>query len=257
MTVDVSVIIMAYNEAHSVQVVLEELDQEMQDSDYRHETIVVDDGSTDGTDEKALAYARGRDHVRVISHRENRGIGEVYRTGFAAASGTYITFLPADGQFPARIVREFVGLIGSTDLVLGYLPNRRSSLIARLLSTLERGMYRVLFGPLPQFQGILMFRRGALETLGVHVGGRGWQMLMDLIVRASRAQYRIISVPNVLRPRVAGRSKVTNLRHVWANLKQAAMLRWRLWRRPVDASAARQRDAACEQPLTTSHRSRL
>jgi dolichol-phosphate mannosyltransferase len=253
-TVDVSVIIMAYNERQSVRSVLEELDQEMADSGYRHEIVVVNDGSTDGTGDEALAYAKGRSHVRVLSHPTNRGIGEVYRTGFAAATGAYISFLPADGQFPARIIREFVPLMSTHDLVLGYLPNRRSSTIAKLLSRVERLLYRTLFGPLPAFQGILMFKRGALESLRVHVGGRGWQMLMDLIVRARRAGYRVVSVPNELRPRMAGTSKVTNLRHVWANLKQAMLLRWRLWRDPVPAAASRGVLAAPEHLFETINR---
>lgn len=244
---------MAYNEGQSVRGVLEELDAEMADSGYRHETIVVDDGSTDATRAEALAYAGGRGHVRVLSHPRNRGIGEVYRTGFAAATGTNISFLPADGQFPAGIIREFVPLMRSYDLVLGYLPNRRSSPLAAAFSRIERLMYRVLFGRLPDFQGILMFRRGSLESLGVCVGGRGWQMLMDLIVRAQRAGYRIVSVPNELRPRAAGTSKVTNVRHVWANLRQAARLRWRLWRHPVGKAGAT-RPNASEHLLRTTNR---
>ena len=233
MNPDVSVIIMAFNEGASLRSVLEELDGEMSSTSFRHEVIVVNDGSTDETEAVALSYSRAAPHVRVISHPTNRGIGEVYRSGFGAATGTYISFLPADGQFPASIIREFVPLMAAHDLVLGYLPNRRSSWLAKLLSRAERLLYLTLFGPLPAFQGILMFRRGALESLGVRVGGRGWQMLMDLIVRARHAGYRILSVPNQLRPRVAGESKVTNLRHVWANLQQAAELRIRLWRQPV------------------------
>jgi hypothetical protein len=178
----------------------------------------------------------------------------VYRTGFAAATGTCISFLPADGQFPARIIRDFLPLMNSNDLVLGFLPSRQSSAVAKALSHVERWLYRVLFGPLPPFQGILMFRRGALEALGVYVGGRGWQMLMDLIVRSRRAGYRIVSVPNELRPRVAGASKVTNLRHVWANLQQAAMLRWRLWRDPVSFEACRSSPTAPDQVLRPINR---
>jgi hypothetical protein len=174
----------------------------------------------------------------VLSHRTNRGIGEVYRTGFGAAVGTYVSFLPADGQFPANIIREFAHLMRSNDLVLGFLPDQRRSVSAKLLSLLERSLYAALFGRMPRFQGILMFRRGALEALNVKLGGRGWQMLMELIVRAQRAGYRIISVPNELRPRKVGTSKVTNLRHLWANLTQAIAIRWRLWRSPIDPRQA-------------------
>jgi glycosyltransferase involved in cell wall biosynthesis len=249
--IDVSVIIMAFNEAPSVLPVLQELDTEMGIGQFSHEVIVVNDGSTDETERVSLAYADGHPHVRVISHSENRGIGEVYRTGFTAARGTYISFLPADGQFPARIIREFAMQMATNDLVLGYLPARQSSAAAKLLSKLERGLYRMLFGRLPAFQGVLMFRRGALESLGVRLGGRGWQVLMELIVRACKADYRIVSVPHELRPRLAGTSKVTNLRHVWANLRQAAAIRWRLSRFPVRRSVQRQWEAQSSSPPTT------
>ena len=49
------------------------------------EVIVVDDGSSDGTD-KVLA-ALGDSTVRVIDHRANRGKGAAVRTGLAAARG--------------------------------------------------------------------------------------------------------------------------------------------------------------------------
>jgi glycosyltransferase involved in cell wall biosynthesis len=234
---DVSVVIMAYNEGSSITGVLSELDQAMAEGQYSHEIIVVNDGSTDATEQEALAYARTRSWVRVLSHATNRGIGEVYRTGFGAAVGTYVSFLPADGQFPARIIREFAELMKSYDLVLGYLPDQRRSLAAKALSLLERALYGLLFGRMPKFQGILMFKRGALESLDVKLGGRGWQVLMELIVRAQRAGYRIISVPNELRPRAVGISKVANIRHLWANFIQAMAIRWRLWRSPIHAGS--------------------
>lgn len=237
MTPDVSIIIMAYNEGRSIRGVLDELDREMAQAGCSYETIVVNDGSSDSTEREALEYAKSRPWVQVVSHQSNRGIGEVYRTGFGAAEGTLVSFLPADGQFPARIIRDFVPLMQTHDLVLGYLPNQRRSAVAELLSAIERLLYTLLFGRMPQFQGILMFKRRALETLGVTLGGRGWQVLMELIIRAQRAGYRIVSVPNELRPRTSGVSKVTNLRHVWANLWQALAIRWRLWRSPVRIEA--------------------
>lgn len=236
--IDISIIIMAYNEELAVTGVLRELDEEMARSPFTYEIVLVDDGSTDRTESCARSYAQAAAHMRVISHPVNRGIGEVYRTGFGAAQGRLISFLPADGQFPARLIREFASLMASHDLVMGYIPQHKRSIAGSLLSRVERLLYAVLFGRLPPFQGILMFKNGAIESLGVQVGGRGWQMLMDLVVRAQRAGYRMTSVPHELRERTAGASKVTNLRHVWANLRQALAIRWRLWLRPVRRGSA-------------------
>ena len=83
-------------------------------------------------------------------------------------------------------------------------------------------------GPLPRFQGILMFRRTVCERIPLTSVGRGWAVLMELIVRASQAGYRMRSVPIELRPRRSGSSKVQNLRTISSNLRQVLTLRCRL-----------------------------
>lgn len=225
-SVTVSIIVMAYNEATTVSGVLNEIDSTMRSAACAYEVIVVDDGSCDGTGQIADGAAQRLHAIRVLHHPTNRGIGEVYRSGFQAATGKYLTFLPADGQFPAGIVADFVPLMSNADLVLGYLPNIRRSPVAMVLSWMERSLYWAMFGRLPRFQGIMMFRRSMLEELGVKLGGRGWGVLMEIIVRAERSQLKIVSVPTSLRPRISGKSKVNNLRNIRANLDQAIAL-WR------------------------------
>lgn len=221
---DVSIIVMAYNEAATLSGVLCEIDAAMHSCASSYEVVVVDDGSSDGTDRVADEAAHRLSSVTVLHHPTNLGIGEVYHSGFQAATGTYLTFLPADGQFPASIVTDFMPLMRNADLVLGYLPDIRRSPAATVLSWMERSLYWVMFGPLPPFQGIMMFRRTMLEELGVKPGGRGWGVLMEIVVRAKRAGLKIVSVPTSLRPRISGKSKVNNLRSIRANLDQAVAL---------------------------------
>jgi hypothetical protein len=139
--------------------------------------------------------------------------------------GSLVTFFPADGQFPASIIPDFFGAASRADIVLGYLPDRRSALLARTLSWGERVLYRCLFGPLPKFQGILMFHRRLLGEVQLKSDGRGWAVLMEFIVRCSRAGYQIVSRPTTVRPRLSGESKVNNIRTVYANLRQIVALR--------------------------------
>lgn len=237
-TVDISVIVMAYNEAATVAGVLGEIEAVMEVAPYTYEIIVVDDGSSDATGAIAEAAVRGRASVRVLHHQTNLGIGEVYRSGFGAAKGEFLTFLPADGQFPATIVPEFAGRMADADLVLGYLPGVKRSILATALSLAERSLYRMMFGHLPRFQGIMMFRRALLTELGVKLGGRGWGVLMEIIVRAVSCDKVVISVPTLLRDRTSGSSKVNNLRSVRANLMQAAALWWSLHFTPRRSEAS-------------------
>lgn len=216
---------MAYNEADSLKIVADEITAAVQRLGIEYELLIIDDGSTDGTGQIADDLARQSQQVRVIHHTPNGGLGAVYRTGFAEARGLYLTFFPADGQFPASSIEQLLAAMPSQDMVLGYIPRRAGMVLSRMLSLLERLLYRALFGSLPTFQGVLMFRRGLLEKIELESEGRGWAVLMELIIRTSRGGYRVTSIPTGIRPRLAGHSKVNNLRTIWANLIQVLELR--------------------------------
>ncbi|MGH7721074.1 MAG: glycosyltransferase family 2 protein [Gemmatimonadaceae bacterium] len=224
----VSVMVMAYNETDSLESVVQEIASTLKGADLAHEIVIVDDGSTDGTGVEAERLSAAVPQVRVIHHRPNQGLGAVYRTGFREARGDFLTFFPADGQFPASIITQFVPLLARADMVLGYLPRRNGSMLAKGLSRVERLLYRLLFGPLPAFQGILMFRRAILGEIELRSSGRSWVVLMELIIRASRAGYRLHSVPTAVRPRMSGASKVNNVRTIWTSVRELTRLRRRL-----------------------------
>lgn len=223
-----TVAIMTYNEVATLEAVVRELDEAAAALGCPYEILIVDDGSRDGSAELADDLARRKPAVRVAHHETNRGIGYVLRTGIREARGAVLTFFPADGQCPAEILGQFYPLMADHDLVLGYIPKRENPWLAIVLSKLERWLLRLLFGPMPDFQGIFMFRRSLLDRFELVSEGRGWILQMELIIRARRAGARIINRPTGVRARVSGQSKVTNLRSVLANLKQIAVLFWRL-----------------------------
>ncbi len=219
-----SVVVLAYNEEVNLAPSVDEILAELGRLDVSWELLLVDDGSTDGTGALIDAYAR-RPGVRAIHHPRNLGLGGGYRTGFAEARGDYLTFFPADGQFPPAIIGQFLPRMADHDLVLGYLPERRGNLIGRGLSLAERAAYRALLGPMPRFQGIFMIRRALLADIPLRSQGRGWAVVMELILRTHRARHRVVSVPTRVRPRLSGASKVNNLRTIVANARQLLALR--------------------------------
>lgn len=218
-------VVMAYNEAENLRATVEELVAALEVLAVPYELLIIDDGSSDATGSVADRLAKEYPRARVLHHESNRGLGGVYRSGFAQSRGRLVTFFPADGQFPAAIIPEFFQAASEADLVLGYIPDRNDSLVARVLSWGERALYRLLFGPIPEFQGIVMFHRHILEDVKLRSDGRGWAILMEFIVRSSRSGYRIVSRRTTIRPRRSGESKVNNLRTIHANLRQIVALR--------------------------------
>ncbi len=223
-----SVVILAYNEKENTETVLREFSTTLKDLKITYELVFIDDGSTDGTGTLADEIAAAIPCMKVHHHEKNQGLGGAYRTGFSLARGEYVTFYPADGQFSSRLIERYIGLMDSSDLVLGYIPGRTCSTIARALSAMEKMLYRLLFGHFPNFQGILMFRASLLKKIELKSRGRGWAILMEFILKTIKGGYRVNYVATEVRPRLGGHSKVLNLRTIWANLSQIIMLRFYL-----------------------------
>jgi glycosyltransferase involved in cell wall biosynthesis len=87
----VSVILPVYNQAHYLP---EALDGVFAQTYPHYELIVVNDGSTDGTD-RVLADYQQRYDFTVIT-QENRGLPRALNTGFARARGEYLTWTSSD-----------------------------------------------------------------------------------------------------------------------------------------------------------------
>lgn len=234
----ISVMVAAYNEEASIAMVIQEAVMVLDGTGHDYEVLVIDDGSTDTTGAVADDMADRLDRVTVIHHNRNRGLGVCYRTAFDRVRFEYVTVLPGDGEIPASTITAFLASVGDADVVLGFLPegkfksdgkpDRRS----RFLSGAERMLYRFLFGTFPRFQGTLLFRRQLLDDLPLYSSGRGWMIMVELLIRASRAGYEMIAVPIEMRPRVAGKSKVKNLRMSAIMFLQLVRLRMHmLWER--------------------------
>ena len=90
-----SVIVPVFNERTTVAEVIRRIRAVKLPLDL--EVIVVDDGSSDGTD-KVLA-AVGDSTVRVINHPQNRGKGAAIRTGMGAVRGDLVLIQDADLEY--------------------------------------------------------------------------------------------------------------------------------------------------------------
>ena len=63
------------------------------------EVIVIDDGSSDRTSEIGKELSEEYEGVKLIRHKENRGIGSAVNTGISNSSKTWVFYTDCDGQF--------------------------------------------------------------------------------------------------------------------------------------------------------------
>src|SRR5690349_25077583 len=94
----VTIVLPAYNEAgvleENIGIIVGHL--ETLRSKYRFEVIVVNDGSRDETGRIADQLATRHSQLRVIHHPSNFGLGQAFKTAFAASRGDYVVTLDVD-----------------------------------------------------------------------------------------------------------------------------------------------------------------
>ena len=144
----------------------------------------------------------------------NGGLGAVYRTGFAQARGDLLTFFPADGQFPAVHPGDVRARhADGHDIVLGYVPQRRDSLAGAPALRRRAAPLSPAVRPAAALPGRVHGpTRRSSRGMPLRSEGRGWAIVMELLVRAARAGWRMESLPTPRSaPRRSGVSKVQNV----------------------------------------------
>jgi glycosyltransferase involved in cell wall biosynthesis len=98
----ISVIIPTYNRVHLIgKAIKSVLNQTYQD----FEIIVVDDGSTDNTEEVVKSFTDIKIHY--ICHKHNRGASAARNTGIKVSRGEYIAFLDSDDEWlPEKLDKQ-------------------------------------------------------------------------------------------------------------------------------------------------------
>ena len=133
----VTVIVPAYNESATIAEDVRRIRAAFSDSP-KLQLLVINDGSTDGTDE--LAKGAG---ASVISHPVNLGQGAAIKTGITNATGDFIVIVDGDGTYPAEDLPKLVSFTMESgyEQVIGDRQSEQGSL--RLLRMVVKRLLRM------------------------------------------------------------------------------------------------------------------
>jgi glycosyltransferase involved in cell wall biosynthesis len=202
-----------YNESENIIPLLHALERSVRTP---FELLVVYDREDDTTLPPLRATAPSMPYpVRAIRNAEGRGVVGAVRTGLRDASGDAKLVIMADLADDLRVVDDMYALIssGRCDLVAGSRYMRGGRQIGGpwfkgLLSRLA-GMTLYYVAGLPTHDAtnnFKMYARSVLEAIEIESKG-GFEIAMEITVKAYALGFRIAELPSVWTDRVAGESR--------------------------------------------------
>jgi glycosyltransferase involved in cell wall biosynthesis len=194
-----SIIIPCYNEKKTINQLLDRVRLAKLPDGVDREIVIVDDCSTDGTDE-VLKGSSGS-IVKVLRHEKNRGKGAALRTGFQNASGDVVVVQDADLEYNpneyAKLLKPI--LDGRADVVFGsrfcttderrvlyyfhFLGNRFLTLMSNVFTNLNLTDMETCYK---------MFRREILEKITIRESRFGFEP--EITAKVAKLKCRIYEV---------------------------------------------------------------
>jgi glycosyltransferase involved in cell wall biosynthesis len=230
----VSIVLPAYNEADKLEAAVTKISQALKDYGYLFEIIVAEDGSTDGTAERAEELAQKLSYVKHIHREKRQGRGMALKNAFKKCRGEVFVYMDLDLSTDLKYLKPLVDAITVEDYDFStgsrMLPESKveRSLSRSISSKTYNFLVRHMLGSkLRDHQcGFKAFKREPVLGLLDHVEATHWFWDTEIMVRANRRGYKIKEI--AVEWKTGKGTKVNLLKDSWKMFKQIMKLWWKL-----------------------------
>ena len=207
----VSIVLCTVNEVKNLPILVKMIEE---NAKFDYELIFEDDGSTDGTREFIMEYAKDHRNARYFLYPNKRSLLIAEYSGFKHSNGTFIIKMDADLQHPVEKLNEiYEYLKEGYDIVVGsrYVDGgstgRREPIrgfISRLAKFFARFFLAYAKKTTDPLSGYFGFKRGS--KLEIDERWRGYELLLFLL--SSNPDAKVKDVPYKFMDRANGTSKI-------------------------------------------------
>jgi len=206
-SLELSLVMPAYNEANTIEAVVERVDHVVKQTGLKYELIVVDDGSVDDTRKRAINFANNNSHVKVVSYARNIGKGHAIKTGFVHAKGDAIIFMDSDLDIDPKQITRYIHALKHSDMVIASKWHPQSTVDIPLMRKILGYSFNLLVKLLTGLRfkdtqtGLKAIRRNALEKILPKLIVKGYAFDVELMVVAKLYGLKVFELPVDIRMR--------------------------------------------------------
>ena len=194
---NLSVLIPALNEEMTILEVVLSHHAVIEDfKNLEYEIIILNDGSSDRTGSLLQEQFSDDPKVRLVENTSPSGIANAYSQLTGLATGEWIYFTSADGQFPAECLGKLLQRIeNGADLIVGDRSNRFEVYSFRrvVISWSYRKLSQLLFGLDPVDAGSVKLVRSSCMPAAFH--SKSVARDLELILHIFKSNRRVEFVP--------------------------------------------------------------
>ena len=221
----ISIVLPAYNEEANIEPLLDELEGALAVAMADAEILLVDDGSTDATALRALAWRTRRPGValRLLrrGRREGKSAGVI--TGIDAARGESIVVMDADLQSDPADIPLLLAALARADAALGVRTARNDPFVKRMSSRLANSVRRAVLHDGAHDGGTSLWAIRAPMARRI-VSFNGMHRFIAALVRREGGRVEEVTIRH--RPRIHGRAKYGLFNRLLSPAADLAGLRW-------------------------------
>jgi glycosyltransferase involved in cell wall biosynthesis len=221
MAVQVSVVLPCLNERETVGVCVSKAKNTLRELGIDGEVIVADNGSTDGSDQIARSLGA------IVVSEPQKGYGNAYRAGIAAAAGKFIVIADSDDSYDLTDIGRFIEPLNKGfEFVIG----------TRLKGRIEKGampwLHRYIGNPIltrilnvmygskltDAHCGMRSFTKAAYDKMNLQT--TGMEFASEMIIKAAQHGLLTKELPITLYPDGrSGRPHLRSFRDGWRHLR--------------------------------------
>lgn len=239
----VSCLCWAYNEEDCIEDFLTRINALLKSACADYEIVVIDDCSTDGTNEIVRRLQKDIPQISLYRNETNRNVGYSCKRAIREAKKEFLFWQTVDWSYDITLLRTFLEFLKTNDVVAGarrapvsqrtgvsklvatvwllfgrHLTKRSDTLSKAIVSICNYVIIRVLYRfPLSDYQNVVLYRSSLVQSHRMDADSSF--INPELLLKSWWKGSSIREVPISFIPRTAGEAKGTRLASIMKSVR--------------------------------------